>query len=73
MAGQQPEPGVDVIERRLDQAEAVDGGPSDGEEVGVVGLVAGIGRRGGTDLEASGWTTRASRPAATAARLIGVW
>ena len=30
--------------RRLDQAEAVDGGALDGGEVGVVGLVAGIGR-----------------------------
>ena len=45
VAGQEPEPGVDLIERRLDQAEAVDGGAMDGEEVGVVGLVAGVGRQ----------------------------
>ena len=44
MAGQEPELGVDLIECRLDQAEAIDGGAMDGVEVGVVGLVAGIGR-----------------------------
>ncbi len=58
VAGQQPEPGVDVIELRLDQAEAVDGGPSDCEEVGVVGLVAGIGgeaeRLGGQRIDVAG-------------------
>ena len=43
VAGQEPELGVGLIEHRLDQAEAIDGGPLDGAEVGVVGLVAGIG------------------------------
>jgi hypothetical protein len=43
-AGQDPEWGADVIERRLAQAEAADGGAGDGGEVGVVGLGAGVGR-----------------------------
>jgi hypothetical protein len=34
-----------LIERRLEQAEAVDGGALDGGEVGVIGLVAGVGRQ----------------------------
>ena len=44
VAGQEPERDVDLIEHRLDQAEAINGGPLDGQEVGVVGLVAGVGR-----------------------------
>jgi hypothetical protein len=43
VAGQEPELGVGRIEHRVDQAEAIDGGPLDGAEVGVVGLVLGIG------------------------------
>ena len=43
MARQQSERPVDLIEWGLDQTEAVGGGAVDGGEVGVVGLVAGIG------------------------------
>ena len=70
VAGQQPEPGMDLIERRLDQAEAVDGGPPDGRRsVSSVLLPGSAGRR--NCLEASGWTTRASKPAAAKERLTG--
>ena len=41
--GQQLEPDGDRVGFVLQQAEAVDGGAVDGREVGVVGLVAGIG------------------------------
>ena len=41
--GQQLELGVDRVGFGLRQAEAVDGGAVDGGEVGVVGLVAGVG------------------------------
>src|SRR6516164_200455 len=58
VAGQEPEPGMGLIDRRLDQAEAVDGGALDGGEVGVVGLVAGVGRQaelpGGQGMDDAG-------------------
>ena len=66
MTGQQPELGVDVIERRLGQAEAVDGGSLDGgRSVSSVLLPGSAGKR--NCLEARGWTTRASNPAADGA------
>jgi hypothetical protein len=47
-----------VIERRFGQAEAIDGSPLDGEEVGVVGLVSGVGREsellGGQGMDDAG-------------------
>ncbi len=72
VAGQQPEPGVDVIEagsirpKPLTAARVIAR-----RSVSSVLLPGSAARR--NDLEASGWTTRASRPAATAARLIGAW
>ncbi len=44
MAGQEPELGVGRIQHRLDQTKTIDGGPLDGGEIIVIGLVAGIGR-----------------------------
>ena len=43
MTGQHAEFGMGLIERRLDQTEAIDGGAMDGLEVGLIGLVLGIG------------------------------
>ena len=43
VAGQELELGVERVGLVLEEAEAVDGGAMDGGEVGVVGLVAGIG------------------------------
>ena len=43
MAGQEPELFVEGVGGVLEEAEAVDGGAMDGGEVGVVGLVAGVG------------------------------
>ena len=58
VAGQEAEPGMGLVERRLDQAEAVDGGPTDGLEVGLVGLVAGVIRQaelaGGQGMDDAG-------------------
>ena len=41
--GQQLESDEDRVGLGLEQAEAVDGGAVDGGEIGVVGLVAGVG------------------------------
>ena len=63
MAGQELELLVDRVEVPAPQAEAVDGGAVDGGQVGVVGLVAGVGglaellggeRVDDADLEAGG-------------------
>ena len=66
--------------RRLDQAEAVDGGALDGGQVGVVGLVAGVGGEAellggeGMDdagLEAGGGEGALDRPVIVAGALDG--
>ena len=80
VAGQKPELGVDLIEHRLDQTEAIDGGTLDSGEIGVVGLVAGIGgeaellggqRMDDTGLEASGGGGTLERPVIVASALDG--
>ena len=64
---------MNVVERRLDQPEAVGGRAMDGAEVGVVGLVAGVGRQavlpGGQGMN----DPRVSKPFDANARLTGRW
>lgn len=43
--GQRPESEAEVVHGPLEQAEAVDRGPVDGVQVGLVGLVARVGRQ----------------------------
>ena len=71
MPGQQLELGIERVGFGLQQAEAVDGGAVDGGEVGVVGLVAGIGgepvllggvRMNDADLEARLTEVRCTGP-----------
>ena len=45
MARQQSEGPVGLIKLGLDQTETVGSGAMDGEEIGVVGLVAGVRRQ----------------------------
>ena len=66
MAGQKLDLVVGRVVGRLGEPEAVDGGAVDGGDVGVVGLVAGVGGLAEL-LVANGWTTRTSKPAAAKA------
>ena len=72
VAGQRTEPEADVVQRPFGQAEAVDRGPVDGAEVGVVGLVAGVGGEavllGGQGMDDAGL-----EPGGVMARLTGAW
>ena len=58
MAAEQLQGDVGVGPGRFEQAEAVGGGPPDGGQVGVVGLVAGVGGLavllGGEGMDQSG-------------------
>ena len=71
MAGQEPELTVGRVEEGIDQSEAVDGGRERWRR-GRCRRSCCRGRPGvGISLEASGWTIRASKPAAVAASRIG--
>ena len=62
MAGQEPDLGVEGVGFVLQESEAVDRRAMDGGEVGVVGLVAGVGGLAEL-LGGEGWTIRTSNPA----------